>query len=457
MSHGTNHIYPSTLDISETTPVETLEAYAYLLSECRFPAQVSPETSLRPVVRDVSRALSLLRAELLRRLSASAPSDRPAALAALFALSPQLPSRAAALCHSIASSWDGFSSSRPILISVLASLSSPSCPDPLSLKRRLSRWISTRLASPDLLLFEIASRFLRICGRHPRRRAILESFASYLTSTPLSNLPALHLIRLHALAPLWYEMRRHLNLPTFTRLFQRDIAQALRDAAPGSALEAILTLTERSEALNHARLIGLREPSNTPLGLIEIPADATPLYLTQAIEGCSRPLTWTSRENLTKIADFVQTVILSRDLSSSHLHLLTSLLLALSKAPRTTSSSPSQPRVDYPLLVNTLAKTVTRLAHRTDTPHLTLALPYSALAEATGIGAYRARFEQILRRCYTTLADHRHYPSLGLDPTDPESLSFTLSLLNANIPTLRLLSPRYDPSRLPSNIAYQSQ
>ncbi|MDE6079017.1 MAG: hypothetical protein K2G35_03030, partial [Duncaniella sp.] len=320
MSHGPHHIYLSTLDISETTPVETLEAYAYLLSECRFPAQVSPEASLRPVVRDVSRALSLLRAELLRRLSASVHSDRPAALSALFALSPQLPSRAAALCHSIASSWDGLSSSRPIIICVLASLSSSSCPDPLTLKRRFSRWISTRLASPDLLLFEIASRFLRICGHHPRRRAILESFASFLTSTPLSTLPSLHLIRLHALAPLWYEMRRHLNLPTFTRLFQRDIAQALRDAALGSALEAILTFTERSEALNHARLIGLCEPSNTPLGLIEIPADATPLYLTQAIERCSRQLTWTSRENLTKIADFVQTVILPRDPSSSHLH-----------------------------------------------------------------------------------------------------------------------------------------
>lgn len=246
------------LRIDPSVPDERIGEYAYLLTACEFPASVTGGEFTGAVATLCRRKLSEIRAELSRRLSDPRALTPTVALTLAY-LSPYIrfsPDLSDAMAR-IASAWTG-SDDRAVVMCVLGTIADRRLVkrDPLS--RRLSEWLDAKLDTPSadpLLICEVAYLYSRIFKDSRRHREAIQRFEDYLTTQSLSGLTAEKLLRLHALAPLWYDLRRSRRLDLFTRCLQRDIAAELTRRASESPLSILLTLTESLESANYAALL----------------------------------------------------------------------------------------------------------------------------------------------------------------------------------------------------------
>lgn len=99
-------------------------------------------------------------------------------------------------------------------------------------------------------------------------------------------------------------------------------------------------------------------------------------------------------------------------------------------------------------IVRALEKATNSLARSNAMTRMELAPAYHRLWSLTLNPSYLHRFETTVRQCYLTLACDRTYPGLGVDKSDPQSLSAAIRFLDANRPTLWILSPRYDVDKV---------
>lgn len=426
------------LRIDSSVKTESLAEYVYLLTACSFPATVNGGQFNRRVSDCCRWKLSLIKAELERRID-NGTGDAAVAISGMILLSSGEPNtRVIALRDSISTSWAG-EDDVYILMCVLGSLADHRYGRTEMLRRKVAKWLNEKEASGDtysLLYFEVAYRYFRIYPNKTRYRSVLDTFADFLDKYRLSDFSSGELIRLHALSAMWYDYRRAKGLEVCTRYYQRDIAAELEKRDNSSVRSRLLSLTESLEAMNYTSLLGLQYESGETAQTFNPFLYQDDESLIRYIGECSRSVRFLARENLIKIADYLQAHVVDRGDVEQHLELVSSILMT------------DKQYFSYPNIVSSLSKSVGKLSKAKTIPQLLLAIPYRALGKATGIGAYITRFEKILRHCYHTLADNRQYPDLGLRTDDPATLALSLNLLNDNRTTLSILNERYNVDRI---------
>ena len=247
------------MKIDADIPAARLAGYAYLLGACEFPASVTGGARNRMITLICRARMEEIERELYRRFGSgdiSAP-----VVSSLMELSPcALRPDVAEAGDAISSAWHG-DDDRDTLMCVLGSLADARLEKRDALRRKVSGWIGKKIQSGethDLLLYEVASRFMRTTGNRRRRCGVLHLFDAFLKGCDLSALTPDELIRLHALDRLWYDLRREKGLGTFTRRYQQAIAAELaKRAAHDSSVRiqsALMSLTEALESENHAAL-----------------------------------------------------------------------------------------------------------------------------------------------------------------------------------------------------------
>ena len=432
------------LRIDSSVKTGSLAEYVYLLNACSFPATVNGGKFNRQVSDCYRWKLSLIKEELKRRI-ARGTEDVAAAIAGISMLSSDNPdTRVVMLRDNISTSWAG-EDDRYVLICVISSLADARFGRTEALRRKVAKWLNGKEESGDtssLLYFEVACRYFRLYPNKTRYQAVVDAFADFLNKYRLSDFSSEELIQLHGLSAMWYDYRRAKGLEVYTRYFQRDIAAELEKRENSSVRSRLLTLTESLEAANYAALLGLNYGPGEIAQTFNRFLYQDDESLIRYIGECSRSRRFLARENLIKVADYLQTHIIDRGDIENHLELVSSILMT------------DKPYFSYPNIVSSLSKAVGKLSKAKTIPQLLLAIPYRALGKATGIGAYITRFEKILRHCYYTLADNKQYPDLGLSTDDPATLALSLNLLNDNRTTLAVLSERYNVDSIVEKYSY---
>lgn len=154
--------------------------------------------------------------------------------------------------------------------------------------------------------------------------------------------------------------------------------------------------------------------------------------LANHIRSLSDKADYTSREELVEIADYIQTEIVEKGSTISHLEAVNAIL------------NTGMPNFDYPKITKEFEKATNTLAKTNSKSRIELAPAYYTLWSKTLKQSYLSRFKKTVLHCYNTLAKGKTYSDLGVDLNDSRSLSSALRFLDANRQTLWILSDRYD-------------
>jgi len=347
-------------------PDESLADYAYALSCCRFPAYVIGGDMLHQVAFICDRKIDELRKEIDRRLEIE--GDVPP------------------LVHAL------------------------------------------QVCNDNGAYYKSACGYFSIPVKSRSKKRTVELFGQFLSNIDYSKLSTSELVKLHALSPLWYGLRRQKEMEVFTREYFWRIIDAMAD----SQLARIMLLTEYLEAENHSQVEGLpydigEKP--VPFDPSAYPDDAA---LIKHIKALSEKPSHLSREELIGIADHIQAVIIETGKTAEHLQLVNAIL------------NTGMPCFGYPKITRELEKTTVRLAKSNSKSRIELAPAYNTLWTLTLKQSYLSQFEKTVRHCYFTLANGKAYPGLGVDTGDPQSLASAIKFLDENRRTLWILNERYD-------------
>lgn len=280
--------------------------------------------------------------------------------------------------------------------------------------------------------YKSACKYFSIPFKSRGKKRSLELLERLLSRLELSQLSDTELVKLHALGPLWYDLRRHKELEAFTREYFWRIVNAMTD----TTLTQILLLTEYLEADNYSQTVRLSYNIGErllPFTPCAYPDDEA---LLKHIKTLSEKPSYLSREELIGIADYIQTEIVKTGKTADHLQLVNAIL------------NTGMPCFNYPKIAQELEKTTVRLAKSNLKSRIELAPAYSTLWSLTLKSSYLTQFEKTVKHCYFTLAHAKSYPDLGVDTEDPQSLATAIQFLDANRRTLWILNDRYDVDKV---------
>lgn len=242
------------------------------------------------------------------------------------------------------------------------------------------------------------------------------------------------LVALHAAAPRWYDRRRARKMEPFTRTFQwRIIGEFLR-RDQSDPLARLLLQVESLEAAAHARHLGLsyrKGDRPRPFNPSDYPDDEALIRHIRALSRCGKYIV---REELIEIADHIQTTIVDAGTTADHIALVSAIL------------STDMPSFNYPDILRALEKATATLTRTRTLPRMQLAPAYYTLWNLTLKPTYLNRFQNTVRHCYYTLARHKTYPDLGVDPTNPLSLTAARQFLSTHHQTLWTLGLSHSPA-----------
>lgn len=247
----------------------------------------------------------------------------------------------------------------------------------------------------------------------------------------LGRLTTAELVALHASAKAYADLRSKKKLEIFTRAPQWRIVDELIRRDSAAPVPRLLLAAECLEAQSRAAHLGLPYRMGDrpePFDSAAYPDDAS---LVRYIRQLSRRHTYVARETLISIADHIQASIIDPRTAAAHITLLTAIL------------STGMPSFSYPKIVRALEKATAALARTPATTRMQLAPAYHILWTLTLKPSYLNHFQQTLRHCYHTLANAKTYPGLGVDPSDPLSLSAARQFLADHLQSLWILDPRY--------------
>jgi len=190
--------------------------------------------------------------------------------------------------------------------------------------------------------FDKACRYFGLKGKSGKR--ILESFRRLLSNLDYSGLSSSELVMLHALNPLWHELRRQNGMEPLTRIYFWRIAKAMGD----TGLAKIFLLAECLEAGNHARNINLPYRTGDQPAVCDLSSYADDEALIGRIGFLSGGQTYIGREELISIADRIQTEIIDTGRTAEHITLVNAIL------------DTGMPCFDYPKITMGLEKAIRR-------------------------------------------------------------------------------------------------
>ncbi len=245
------------------------------------------------------------------------------------------------------------------------------------------------------------------------------------TGSPLPILGEAQLLSLLATPEKIAERRRRNKMEPFTRVTQWHIVDELLRRKHPKADE--LLRAETVEAEIRARHLGLPyRPGDrlTPFRPDGYPDDQA---IIRRIKQLSGRADYLSREALIDIADYVQTAIVEPGHTADHLSLVTAIL-----STRTSE-------FNYPTITRQLEKATAALAKTNSRTHLDLAPTYYILWTKTLKQTYLNRFQTTLRHCHCALSTDTTYPHLGIDKTDPATVTRAKNLLSSHPQTLWIL------------------
>ena len=259
---------------------------------------------------------------------------------------------------------------------------------------------------------------------------------TYTYTLPLSQMSVCGLIGLHSKSKCWYDMRQCKNLEIFTRAYQWQILNELLNRKDGKMLAAILLLAECIEADNYAHNLSL--PYNIGERVKSFVASdyACDEDLRRHINALSRKADYLSREELIQIADYIQTEIVAKGETANHMALVNAILCT------------GMPSFDYTEIVKAFEKATRILAKDDDKKDIELAPYFYSLWGLTQKSTYLNRFEKTVRLCYLTLANEKHYPGLGINKKDSESIESALRFLDEYRQNLWILNDKYDVDKV---------
>lgn len=246
------------------------------------------------------------------------------------------------------------------------------------------------------------------------------------------QLTVAQLIGLHSMSQQITAFRYKRKMETYTRVAQWRIVDALFKRDKGSPLAHLLLLAECLEAANRSADLGL------PYRMGDRPEPFMPSQyssdeaLIELIRQLSEKRTYLSREALIDIADYIQTEIVETGTTADHVAVVSAIL------------DTGMPSFRYPVITKALEKATALLAKTKSRTRIELAGTYYILWTKTLKQSYLHQFQTTVRHCYSTLADGRQYPGLGVDSSDPRSLTAAIRFLDDHRQTLWTLNDRYD-------------
>lgn len=245
------------------------------------------------------------------------------------------------------------------------------------------------------------------------------------------------LIGMHSLSKHWYDIRRSSKMEVFTRVFQWHIVNELLRRGKSNSLAQIMLLVEYLEADNYAHNLSL--PYNIGERVrIFTPSDyASDEDLRNHINSLARKADYVSREELIQIADYIQTEIVEKGDTANHMALINAILC---------TGMPSS--FDYPVIVKAFEKATKSLAKTKGRKDIVLAPYFYSLWGLTLKPTYLSRFEKTVRQCYLSLANDRHYPDLGINKEDSDSLESALRFLNEYRMNVWIINDKYDVDKV---------
>lgn len=265
---------------------------------------------------------------------------------------------------------------------------------------------------------------------------LVENGRKWTNLQDLTQLSETELVELHSTSRFWYDMRRAKGMEVFTRSYQWRIVNELIGRKDNNALARILQLTEFIEAdgyahnLNMSYNVGEGVKSFTPCDY------ASERELSSHIYALSRKDDYVIREELVQIADYIQTEIVAKGETANHLELVNAILCT------------GMPSFDYPEIVKEFEKATKSLAKTKEKSDIDLAPYFYSLWGITQKDSYLSRFEKTVRRCYLTLASDKHYPDLGIDKEDSESLASALQFLDDYRLNVWIINDKYNVDKV---------
>lgn len=106
------------------------------------------------------------------------------------------------------------------------------------------------------------------------------------------------------------------------------------------------------------------------------------------------------------------------------------------------------PSFDYPMIVKDFENGTKSLAKTKKKTDIELAPYFYNLWGLTQKSTYLCRFEKAVRQCYLTLAANKHYPDLGVNKEDADSLATALRFLDDYRLNVWIINDKYDVDKV---------
>lgn len=215
----------------------------------------------------------------------------------------------------------------------------------------------------------------------------------------------------------------------FTRAYFWPIVRAIKD----SQLAGILMLTEYMEAENYSRLINLRYRFGESVGPICM-SGHTDSEIISRIESLAGNPTFTDREELIAIADYIQFRTVDKGEAAGHLDLLNSILSVNIRS------------FSYPGILKSLEQAVSGDRESASMSLIELAPIYKTLWERTTKYKYLHIMKKIVRGCYLALTGRQSFRGRGIGVSD--SYDAAIKVLKDNRDIMWALDSRYDVEKV---------
>lgn len=266
--------------------------------------------------------------------------------------------------------------------------------------------------NPDAYCDNSIKQLLRFFKRRSKK-SIVEPFGKMISNIDYARLSDTELVMLHSLSPVWCDYRRLKDMEIFTRTYFWSIVRYIKDRY----LADVLLLTEYLEAENYSQLINLRYRFGERVDSIHL-SEYTDCEIANRIATLAGNLTFTAREELIAIADYIQTDIIEKDDSAEHLHLLNAIL------------SVNLHPFSYPKIVKALEQIVNEQEESNFMSLIELAPIFKTLWKHTAKYKYFSRLKKVVRGCYLTLAGRHTFPDFSIE--EPNSSDIAIRILNDN-------------------------